>query len=91
MEYLFGVDYKDVKTFALWKTGRRQAFSEKLCDIAESLVGAVPLSAGFKRQFSTLGLTYGTLQSQLGIEQAGNSLSCTINSVKRVPISQEVN
>ena len=70
-EYLFWSDYKDVKPMAWWKSGRRLGFSEKLCDIVESLVGAVASSVGLEMQFSTLGLTYGTLRSQLGVEKAG--------------------
>ena len=40
-----------------WKTGRRIGFSDKLCEIAESLVGGIASSAGLERQFSTLGMT----------------------------------
>ncbi len=64
MEYLFGADYKDVKAFAWWKTGHQLGVSEKLCDIAGSLVGTVESTAGFKIQFRTLDLTYGTLRKK---------------------------
>ena len=69
--YLFTDDYSKVKPVVWWKTGRRLGFSDKLCDIAESIVGAIASTAGLERQFSTLGLTYGTLRTQLGVEKAG--------------------
>ena len=43
----------------------------KLVQIACSIVTAVASSAGLERYFSTLGLTYGTLRSSLGVEKAG--------------------
>ena len=70
-EYLFSEDYKSIKPAVLWKIGKRLGFHERLCEIAESLVEAVPSSAGLERHFSTLGFTYGTLRCQLGVEKAG--------------------
>ena len=51
-----------------WNTGRRLGVRS---DIPESLVGAVASCAGLERQFSTLGLTYATLRTQLGVDKAG--------------------
>ena len=70
-ENLFGESYSGVKPSVWWKTGRRIGFSDKLCEIAESLVGGIASSAGLERQFSTLGMTYGTLRTSLGPEKAG--------------------
>ena len=70
-ENLFGESYSSVKPPVWWKTGRRLGFSEKLCEIAESLVGGSASSAGLERHFSTLRMTYGTLRTSLGSEKAG--------------------
>ena len=68
---LFGDDYKNVSPDAWWKGGIKFGFSAKLVQIACSIVTAVASSAGLERYFSTLGLTYGTLRSSLGVEKAG--------------------
>ena len=46
-------------------------FSPDLVTLALSALSAVPSSAGLERQFSTLGLRYGMLRTQLGFEKAG--------------------
>ena len=45
--------------------------ASNVAEIALSIVSAVPASAGLERHFSTLGLTYGKLRTQLGVEKAG--------------------
>ena len=44
-------------------------FDEKLADIAECLVSASPSSASLERHLSTLGFTYGSLRSRLGVDK----------------------
>ena len=74
---LFGDDYKNVSPDAWWKGGIKFGFSAKLVQIACSIVTAVASSAGLERYFSTLGLTYGTLRSSLGVEKAGKMAFCS--------------
>ena len=54
-----------------WAAGTKLGFCPILAEIALSIVSAVPASAGLERHFSTLGLTYGKLRTQLGVEKAG--------------------
>ena len=53
-----------------WKAGIRVGFDSRLADMAESLVSASPSSASLERHFSTMGMTYGTLRSRLGVDKA---------------------
>ena len=54
-----------------WAAGTKLGFCPILAEIALSIVSSVPASAGLERHFSTLGLTYGKLRTQLGVEKAG--------------------
>ena len=56
---------------AVWKMGKPIGFIDKLCEIAESLGGAVASSTGLEKTFSSVELTYGTLRHQLVTEKAG--------------------
>ena len=70
-EYLFEGDYKNTSPGAWWTAGTMLGFGEKLTLFSSSLVTATPATANLERNFSTLGLTYGKLRSQLGVDKAG--------------------
>ena len=63
-------NYQSASATAWWILGQRLGFPEKV-KFAVSLESAVCSSGGLERQFSTMGYTYGTLRTQLGVERAG--------------------
>ena len=64
-------NFKEASTTSWWKLGLRMGFPEGIVQFALSLLPAVCSSAGLERQFSTMGYTYGSLRTQLGVERAG--------------------
>ena len=68
---LFEDEYKNVTPGAWWGAGQKLGFSDDMIQFSMSLVTASPAMASLKRSFSTLGLTYGMLQAQVGHEKAG--------------------
>ena len=69
--YLFAESYQTVSPTAWWSSGIHLGFDEELVNLAKALVSAIGSSGGLKRQFSTLGMTYGSLRNQLDVEKAG--------------------
>ena len=69
--HLFDENFQELSPEAWWASGARLGFDKKSVDLAASLVSACPAASGLERCFSTLGLTYGKLRAQLGVEKAG--------------------
>ena len=70
---MFGGAYMSVSAISWWKTGARLGFPDVLVNYAVPLVSAVGKSAGLRRQFLTVGFTYGSLRAQLGAEKGWTS------------------
>ena len=68
---LLGEEFLASTPTSWWAAGTKLGFCPILAEIALSIVSAVPASAGLERHFSTPGLTYGKLRTQLGVEKAG--------------------
>jgi hypothetical protein len=61
---------QDVDEVSWWSAGRRYGFPDKLCDLAVRLHQTMATTAALERHLSTMRLTYGTLRTRLGVEQA---------------------
>ena len=64
-------DFSSSSASSWWKFGLRLGFTDECNNFAVSLHSAVCSSTGLERQFSTMGYTYGSLRTQLGMERAG--------------------
>ena len=51
--------------------GKKLGFNSNLIEVATSITTCVASSGGLERQFSTLGMNYGKLQSNLEVQKAG--------------------
>ena len=51
--------------------GGRLGFAEGIVNVAMGIVTRVPNSAGLERCFSTAGMTYGKLRTQMDVEKCG--------------------
>ena len=60
-------DFRGVNTVSRWKMGVRLGFSEQLVVVAIVFFG-IPNSAGLEGCFSTSGMTYGKLRTQMDVD-----------------------
>ena len=64
-------DFKGVNAVSWWKMGKRLGFPEPLVKVVMGLLSGIPNSAVLERCFSTAGMTYGKLRTQMDVEKCG--------------------
>ena len=68
---LFGESYIGVQPGTWWASGKKLGFNSNLIEVATSITTCVASSGGLERQFSTLGMNYGKLRSNLEVQKSG--------------------
>ena len=77
------VSTRRFRAFWSWKSGVRLGFDRDFAEFAGGLVESISSSAELERQFSSVGMSYGKLRSNLGVRKAGKMafLYTQLNSV----------
>ena len=70
-EDLFSDAYKNLSPATWWKGGVKLDFNSAIPVFSGALGKSVTSSAGLERRFSTIGMKYGKLRSNLDVQKAG--------------------
>ena len=68
-ENLFSDAYKNFSPATWWKSGVKLGFSSDFAKLSCAIKESVTSSAALERQFSTIGMNYGKLRSNLDVQK----------------------